>query len=196
MASDKEIRSGSPVELRAAGTDGAGVKVGGYAAVFNEWADIGGFFQERILPGAFDKVLGDDVQFLINHRGLPLARTTSGTLTLKVDQHGLAMESDLDPADPDAARVIPKLQRRDLSKMSFGFEVAKEEWDETGPVPKRTIMEFKRLIDVSVVSDPAYSGTDIALRSLAEARAAAPKNSHPDARVRRMRMELALTGLS
>ena len=196
MTKDKEIRAGAPVALRAV-EGGEGVRVGGYAAVFNEWADMGSYFQEIILPGAFDGAAMDDVQFLINHRGLPLARTTSGTLKLTVDERGLFMETTLDPSDPDAARIIPKIKRGDLSKMSFAFVVDKDEWDETGDVTKRTIKQFRRVLDVAVVNEPAYHGTDIGLRSLEAHRAAqAAKNSQPEARVRRMRMDWSLAALS
>ncbi|MDE4059764.1 HK97 family phage prohead protease [Phaeobacter gallaeciensis] len=193
MSKGKEIRAAMPVEVRE--TEAEGVKVGGYAAVFDEWADIGGYFQERIMPGAFEGRLEDDVQFLVNHRDLPLARTTSGTLTLTVDERGLYMETTLDPSDPDAARIIPKLQRGDLSKMSFAFTVedgGKDEWDHSGDVPKRTITRIGKMYDVAVVSSPAYGGTEIGLRSLEAARAAdAAENSQP-VRARRMRMALAL----
>ncbi|WP_291732325.1 HK97 family phage prohead protease [Leisingera sp. F5] len=196
MTDKKEIRASLPVEVREA--EGEGVKVGGYAAVFNEWADIGSYFQERIMPGAFEGVLADDVQFLINHRGLPLARTTSGTLKLTVDERGLYMETTLDPADPDAARIIPKIKRGDLSKMSFSFSVGKEEWDETGDVIKRTITDIVRLYDVAIVSEPAYHGTEISLRSLEAARAAlaAGNPQHKPVRLVRMDMDLALAALS
>lgn len=196
MSDGTEIRSGAPVQLRAAAADEAeGVTVAGYAAVFDEWADIGGYFQERIRPGAFEGRLEDDVQFLVNHRDLPLARTGSGTLSLKVDERGLYMEATLDPSDPDAARIIPKLKRGDLSKMSFAFTVPKdgEEWDDSGDIPKRSILQIGRLVDVAVVNDPAYSGTEIGLRSLEAHRAArAAENSQGGRRARRVRMTLAL----
>lgn len=190
MNKAREIRAAMPVEIREA--EGEGVKVAGYAAVFDEWADIGDFFQERIMPGALDGRLDDDVQFLVNHRDLPLARTTSGTLTLTVDERGLYMETTLDPSDPDAARIIPKLKRGDLSKMSFAFKVDKEEWDETGDIPKRTILQIGRLYDVAVVCDPAYSGTEIGLRSLEAHRVALDADNSQPVRARRMRMALAL----
>jgi len=69
----KEIRGGTPAEIRAGES---GVKVQGYAAVFNERADIGGVFIEQFAPGAFADAVGrDDVVFLVNHDGLPLARS-------------------------------------------------------------------------------------------------------------------------
>lgn len=165
-AQAREIRSGAPIELRSDG-DGGGIAVVGYAAVFNERTSIGDYFDEVISPGAFDEALarGDDTTFLVDHRGLPLARTTSGTLKLSVDERGLKIETELDPEDPDVARVIPKMKRGDLSKMSFAFRATKDRWDETGDTPLRTIDEVE-LFDVSIVTEPAYHGTEIGLRSM------------------------------
>jgi phage head maturation protease len=70
---NREVRGGIPAEFRA---DSDGVKVSGYAAVFDQAADIGGYFKEIIARGAFKEAIGrDDVVFLVNHDGLPLART-------------------------------------------------------------------------------------------------------------------------
>lgn len=184
-----EIRSGQPVEIRA---DGEKIKVSGYAAVFNERANIGGYFEEQIAPGAFRAAIGrDDVVFLINHDGLPLARTRSGTLTLREDDRGLYMETELDPTDPDVQAIVPKMKRGDLDKMSFAFYPSVQEWDESGDIPLRTIKEAS-LADVSIVTNPAYSGTDIGLRSLQEHRAAQENAPCPEAVSARMRMKLSL----
>ncbi len=164
---DIEKRGGIPAEIRA---DDTGVKVSGYAAVFNQEANIGSYFREVILPGAFRKALGsNDVPFLINHAGLPLARTRSGTLRLSEDSHGLKIETELDADDPDVQRIVPKMKRGDLDKMSFAFRATVQRWDDTQDPPLRTVEEVE-LYDVSIVTDPAYDGTSIALRSLDEAR--------------------------
>lgn len=160
---DREIRAGIPAEIRA---EADGIKVEGYAAVFNEETNIGGFFRERIEPGAFSDAIGrDDVVFLINHEGLPLARTRSGTLTLSEDDRGLKMFTTLDPEDPDVRSIAGKMKRGDLDKMSFAFMPEVQEWDESGDMPLRTIKRAA-LFDVSVVTTPAYDGTEIGLRSL------------------------------
>lgn len=169
------------------------VRVVGHAAVFNQEADIGGYFREVIRPGAFRKAIAeDDVPFLIEHMGLPLARNTAGTLKLTEDGVGLRVESMLDAADPDVQRIVPKMQRGDLSKMSFGFQCTRQEWDETGETPLRIVHEC-RLFDVSIVTMPAYDGTDIGLRCLSEWRSA---NAVPPNRVpliaARLRMRHAL----
>lgn len=181
----REKRAGIPAEIRA---DETGIRVSGYAAVFNEEADIGGMFREVIAPGAFRSAVGrDDVVFLINHEGLPLARTRSGTLKLEEDAHGLRMETTLDPEDPDVKSIVSKMKRGDLDKMSFAFRATVQEWDESANPPLRTIREAE-LFDVAIVTTPAYDGTEIGLRGLESHRAA--RNHSSAARRVRMKMHL------
>lgn len=170
MSEQFEKRFAGAAELRAGAS---GVVVSGYAAVFNQWTDIAGYWDERIAPGAFSASLGrDDVVFLVNHEGLPLARTRSGTLKLAEDSHGLKVDSTLDAEDPDVQAIVPKMKRGDLDKMSFAFIATRSEWDENGPKPRRTILEAS-LHDVSIVTTPAYDGTEIGLRALQAHRSAA-----------------------
>lgn len=156
-----------PVEVRS---DEDGLTVEGYAAVFDEETDIGGMFREKIARGAFTEALDrDDVVFLINHDGLPLARTRSGTLTLSQDDRGLKMRTVLDADDPDVRSIAGKMKRGDLDKMSFAFYPDVQEWDDTVDPPLRTIRSAS-LVDVSIVTTPAYDGTSIGLRSLQDYR--------------------------
>jgi len=185
----REIRTLSePVEIRA--DDDGEVRVAGYAAVFNEERSIGGAFIERIAPGAFAAAIerGDDVVFLVNHAGLPLARTRSGTLSLSEDERGLYMEARLDGSDPDVRALVPKMKRGDLDKMSFAFVPMRQTWDDSGDIPKRTI-EDVALHDVSIVTTPAYDGTEIGLRSLEAFRAERRAQSQA---IRRLRMKREL----
>lgn len=185
-----EIRGGIPAEIRSIGADT--VHVAGYAAVFNEETNIGDYFIEKIAPGAFTNALkDDDVVFLINHEGLPLGRTRSGTLKLTQDTKGLYMESDLDRRDPDVQNIIYKMERGDLDKMSFAFRATKQSWDETGTLPVRTIEEVQ-LFDVAIVTSPAYEGTDISLCSLRDHRAAQAARKNFDAARLRRRMKADL----
>jgi HK97 family phage prohead protease len=157
-----------PVEYHA--DDAGKTTVAGYAAVFGETADIGGYFREVIAHGAFTNTLRTaDVRAYFDHdRGRVLGRTSSGTLRLKEDQKGLAIEIDL-PDTSDGRDVQALIERGDISGMAFGFSVLKQEWDETVDPPTRTILEVE-LREVSIVSEPAYDGTSIALRSLDESR--------------------------
>ena len=185
-----EIRAGIPAEIRA---DADGIRVEGYAAVFGQEADIAGMFREVIQRGAFKDAIGrDDVVFLVNHQGLPLARTRSGTLKLYEDEKGLRIETTLDPEDPDVKSIAGKMKRGDLDKMSFAFRADVQEWDESSEIPLRTIKQAS-LYDVSVVTTPAYEGTEIGLRSLEAHRREARQQNFSAARVRlRMKRDLAL----
>ena len=135
------------------------------AAVFNQWTELGDL-RERIAPGAFENALPtSDVRFLVNHDGLPLARTTSGTLKLAETEEGLFMRALLARRDPDVRALVPKIERGDLNQFSFAFRVAPEgqKWEGRD----RTITEFAEIYDTSIVTAPAYEEAKlIALRSL------------------------------
>ena len=134
----------------------------GYAAVFDSPSEPMPFI-EYVRKGAFTKTLKDgaDVRLLIDHEGVPLARTKSGTLTLEEDDRGLRVEASLDPMNPDAQRVISAMRRGDLSQMSFAFRTIKDAFSADGMV--RELREVQ-LFDVSVVTYPAYEDTIAELR--------------------------------
>lgn len=150
----------SNMEVRASDD---GTKLVGYAAVFDSPSEPLPW-TEFVKRGAFTKTLNDgaDVRLLIDHEGVPLARTTSGTLSLREDDRGLLVESDLDPMNPDAARLISALRRGDISQMSFAFRTIKDAWSED-----RSMRELRevQLFDVSVVTFPAYEATVAELRA-------------------------------
>lgn len=159
------------VEVRA--RDG-GATLAGYAAVFDaDSEDLGGFVEE-IKQGAFRKVLRTkpDVRFLINHDGVPLARTKSGTLRLKEDPRGLHIEADLDTEGSERAReLVASIERGDLDQMSFMFRVKPDgrEWffpDDAEEPARRVIYEIAELYDVSAVTFPAYPATEIGVRGV------------------------------
>lgn len=184
MALETEIRTlTKPVECRAAAD---GKVIAGYAAVFNTPADIGDWFTEIIAPGAFKESLGADVRALVDHdSGRVIGRSKAGTLRLSEDATGLSVEIDL-PDTSDGRDLAVSIERGDISGMSFGFRVTKEQWDEKDPKkPKRTILGVE-LQEVSVVAFPAYQDTSIALRSLSAARKAHHTMNHLSA-VRRIR---------
>lgn len=162
----EERRYISPsVELRK--SDDGGMVVSGYAAVFDKRSADLGWFVEEIDRRAFDGVLGaNDVVCLLNHdKNLLLGRESSGTLKLKVDERGLYMENIL-PPNPLGQNVDVWVQRGDIKHQSFAFVVAEDKWSKVGDKELRTITKIKKLIDVSLVTDPAYPDTSVAKRSL------------------------------
>lgn len=162
---NKEVRTFNVSNIEVRNDDGKNVVVG-YGAVFNsESNDLGGFV-EYIAPGAFDGRLEDDVRFLINHDGLPLARTTNNTLRLSVDEKGLKYEADM-PDTTLANDLMTLLKNGTISQSSFAFTVEDDSWRNEDGKNIRTINKVSRLYDVSSVTYPAYNEAgSFALRSL------------------------------
>jgi uncharacterized protein len=148
--------STSQIEIRQS-PDGI-VTVRGLAAAYDYPAH-----GEVIRSSAFTKTLAesDDVRLLVNHDGVPLARTKSGTLRLSSDDTGLWIEADLDPTNPTARELISAMERGDIDQMSFAFQMVKEKRDADG---LRNILEA-RLFDVSIVTFPWYDITSVELLS-------------------------------
>jgi HK97 family phage prohead protease len=149
------------IETREA-EDGA-MRLSGYAAVFND-SSVPLPFSERIAPGAFRKTLSEtpDVRLLINHEGLPLARTKNGTLTLSEDEVGLRFDADL-PDTTEARDLWTLIQRGDVDQMSFAFRVIRQKW--SADRTERTLTEVSLADgDVSVVTYPAYPTTTVEAR--------------------------------
>ena len=148
--------------------DGDGMTFVGYAAKFNSPSqDLGGFI-ETIERGAFGRSLRsrNDVKLLVNHdMGRVLASTRAGTMKLYEDEIGLRVEASLAPTTEGKDLAI-LLRRGDLSKMSFGFSVMKDSWN--NEMTQRTLKSV-RLWEVSVVAAPAYEATEAAMRSLDKA---------------------------
>ena len=166
-----EHRRLADVELRM---DGDVPVLEGYALVYEYRYDIGGGpedggFTEVIARGAAAKSAGEaDVRLLVNHDGVPLARSRGGegTLQLKSDDVGLKVRAELDPANPTVQELRSAMNRGDLDQMSFAFKVPKgegrQEWNSDYSL--RTIREVQ-LFDVSVVTYPANPATVAKLRS-------------------------------
>lgn len=127
--------------------------------VRDQWGD----YTETILPGAFNRTLKQkaDVRLLVNHSGVPLARSKSGTLQLTADPN-LRATATLDPSNPTVQEIRSAMNRGDLDQMSIGFRVRDEEW--STDYTQRSIKEIE-LFDVSVVTYPASPTTSAQLRS-------------------------------
>ena len=165
-----EIRSFN-IELRDEFGSEPSRHIEGYGSVFNERSvDLGGF-QEIIAPGAFDGVIErSDVKCYLDHNPekgiLARSRNGQGSLALELDERGLKYSFDA-PHTNLGDEVVEGLKRGDYSQSSFAFTVADETWtkEEDGTY-LRTINKIGGLYDVSIVANPAYEGTSVALRSL------------------------------
>lgn len=179
----RECRSvTTKLEVRSASTADELI-VEGYASTFNEPYELYGGppwgWTEEVDPGAFDKTLASnpDVPLLLNHEGMPLARTKSGTLQLSTDKRGLKMRGSLDKRDPQVQSVAVKLERGDMDEMSFAFWVIRDEWtygdDEAEHRLLREVNIHKG--DVAIVNYGANPNTSVgiaeAVRALADAQA-------------------------
>ena len=136
----------------------------GYFAVFNSFYELWGGAAETIDQGAFDLGRDTDVRALTNHdTTLVLGRTTAGTLTLSVDEHGLYGVVELNEADQDAVNLYERVKRRDVTQCSFGFDILSDlPIEENG----RTVWHLRdvKLYEVSVCTFPAYEETGVQAR--------------------------------
>jgi HK97 family phage prohead protease len=158
-----ERRTFTVRDVEARQADDGTMRLSGYAAVFND-SSVPLPFKESIAPGAFRKTLSEtpDVRLLVNHSGLPLARTKNGTLNLTEDDRGLYFSAEL--ADTQESRDIHTLiARGDVDQMSFAFRVIRQKWSEDRS--RRVLTEVSLSDgDVSVVTYPAYPTTSVEAR--------------------------------
>lgn len=144
--------------------DGKTPVIVGYAAVFeSESRNLGGFV-ETIRRGAFDRVLAakQDVVGVYNHdKNYLLGRTSNGTMTLSVDEHGLRYA-----ITPPATRadVVESVQRGDVTGSSFAFAVEDggDVWSRRADGTRhREIRQIGLLDDVGPVVRPAYDASSV-----------------------------------
>lgn len=177
MTTKREIRT-LTAELRAKPESRT---IEGYAALFNEEADLG-YFRETILPGAFEGANLMDVRVLFNHDpNWIMGRTASGTATLEVDKRGLKYRFDA-PNTNAGNDLLEMIRRGDVSQSSFAFTVAEDGdvWEGArGEKQLRKIEKFSALYDVSPVTYPAYTNTSVQARSAEEVYRAHEDDEHP-----------------
>lgn len=199
-AEDRERRAAKFDVLGVEYRDGDGNSPGtiaGYAAVFNSPADGKFGFTETVLPGAFSRSLreGDDVRALVDHDASRIiGRSAAGTLRVREDAKGLAVEIDL-PDTSVGRDLAVSLRRGDVSQMSIGFRTREDRWTHRDDGTELRELIDVELFDVSAVTFPFYPDTSIAMRSLAAARADADRAGEgdgPGVEMMRMRVRLAV----
>lgn len=135
------------------------LRVTGYAAVFDDITALPHFL-ERVGRKAFAGANLSDVRFLVDHAGLPLARSSAGTLELEVDARGLKYTADL-PNTERGRELFEAVRRGDISQSSFAFTIEAQTWTEQDGAPLRTIDQIGAVLDVSAVVFPAYPTTSV-----------------------------------
>ena len=175
------------LEIRSFGGDAApkieGRTIEGYAIVFNQrsevmldWSAEEGLrrFVEVISPTAIsDNLLQQsDIKALVEHnRQRLLARYNKGkgTLELTIDEHGLRYKFEA-PNTADGDYAVEMVSRGDIEGSSFAFRVNNSDttWVKEGKMWVRTINKFASIHDVTITTDPAYTQTEVNVRSLEE----------------------------
>ena len=161
-------------EVRAEQDEEKGSILTGRPIVYNRWTDLG-WYDEMIAAGALAKADLTDVRFLVNHdlTRIPLARSRrnngNSTMQLMPDDDGLGIRVSLDTENnADARALYSAVQRGDITGMSFMFQVEDggDDWIEiNSDHPQRIIRSISRVLEVSAVTFPAYSDTEINARS-------------------------------
>ncbi len=142
------------------------MKIGGYAALYNQPSQPLPFI-EYIKPGAFDGVDLSDVLLLYGHEpNQILARTNANSLSLNLDDKGLAFSATL-PDTTLGHDTYNNILAGNLRGCSFGFTIADggETWsqDQNGQTI-HNVTKIGKLEEISVTPIPAYNETSVAVQ--------------------------------
>lgn len=136
-----------------------------YERTYDMW-DFWGPYKEKVGAAAGAKTLAasPDVVYLINHKGLTLARTVSGSLTLTEDDGGLNYLALCNPKRNDVADLLEAIRDGDVTENSFAFRITDGQW--SPDYMEYTITEYDiDRGDVSAVNFGANPHTSIEARS-------------------------------
>ena len=91
----------------------------------------------------------------------------AGTLSLTVDSYGVKYRFEA-PATPDGDYAVEMVKRGDLFGSSFAYITDEKNvrYERKEGMLYRYVEKIDWIGDVSIVSDPAYMGTDVTVRSL------------------------------
>lgn len=148
--------------------DGQGI-IEGHPVVYDQMTDLG-YFNEIIERGALDKTDLRDVRLCLNHdTSVVYARSRSNTpestMRIWIEEDGLHFRASLDMENPLSKAYYSMIDRRDIDKMSFMFSVDGDEWtDLETEHPTRRIKSIGSIVELSAVTFPAYSSTEIQAR--------------------------------
>ncbi len=146
--------------------------VEGYATTFDKpyvlFEDYDGTkYYEQIDRHALDNADMSDVIMQYDHSGRVFARNSNGTLKLDLDDTGFKVTADLSRTEL-AKGLYEDIAAGMITKMSWAFVVTKDAYDQK--TRTRTVLEVKKVYDVSAVSIPANDDTTIAARNYVNGR--------------------------
>jgi len=162
-----------PPRLRAKKVDKDGKQfylVEGYYTVYErgyEMWDFFGPYMEVVSAGAGDETTAanPDVVFLVNHRGLAMARThVAGTLELWSDEIGGGDRAWLNPARSDVKDLVLNIEDGVTTEQSFAFMITSGRWSPDYMEYRIDKYDIDRG-DTSAVNYGANPYTSIAARS-------------------------------
>lgn len=151
------------MELRIQQNDSS-YTVEGYASTFEPYVLMsidGKDYSERIDPKAFDDADLSDVVFRVDHEGAVYARTSAGTVSLDIDEHGLHNVTDLSRTQR-SRDLYEDIAAGNYPKMSFAFTVAEDHYERD--TRTRVIDRIGKVFDISAVSFPANPTTELSAR--------------------------------
>lgn len=140
--------------------------VEGYAIIFNTPSEDLGGFKEIISPTALNDVDVSDVKCLINHDfNYVIGRTQAETLTLKLDDKGLYFKCLL-PNTSYARDIYENIKAENVNQCSFFYTLPPDDdtartWTVENGQYIQTINKIDELIEVSIVTIPAYQDTNV-----------------------------------
>ena len=172
-------------------TDGRTIE--GYAVVFGvrsqvmyDWVEKRKFVEVIEQGSITDELLQRcDVRALIEHnneRLLARSNKGKGSLTLELDTHGLKYRFDA-PNTTNGNDIIEMINREDVAGSSFAFR-SKQNTDvwikESNGVWLRTVKLIDYIRDVTMTADPAYTQTEVSVRSIQEMEKPEDDNSYQE----------------
>ncbi|WP_455671690.1 HK97 family phage prohead protease [Phocaeicola sp.] len=160
---------------------GEGRTIEGYAVVFGQESRVmfdkvkRRAFVEVIERGAItEEILRScDVKAVLEHnkqRLLARCLCGVGSLTLELDDYGLKYRFDA-PNTVDGDFAVEMIKRGDIFGSSFAYFVNDKDKSKVTYAMKdglltRTVHKIDCISDISPVSDPAFFGTDVTVRSM------------------------------
>lgn len=135
-----------------------------YEQPYEMW-DVFGPYNEVVSAnaGAVSLAAEPDVAFLLNHRGMTMARTTNESLLL-AESTGLDYDAYVNPKRQDVRDLVLAIKDELVTESSFAFMITDGEWSEDFTEYRINGFDINRG-DVSAVNYGANPFTSVAARS-------------------------------